>query len=386
MSRKRKSRASGPNICKFCTDWKLVDDPRGLLNFPRPHSNNWPSSFVAESPVQPVKGREVSLQALPFIHLSFESLVQSAKYAFYHCSQEENRWSKGACKGYLRTCGISEKHAEEIHTAGRNATMERNNVDYELKDSIGSFKFPHSWSGCLPLQMYIETVMHQLFLGNADSLFELCCKWASQKESIDTSSAGFKRGIQPLLRDLKLLQLSWLLVYPFNGKPTDYKTGGWVSENWLGFVRIFPVVFGWFWQDYEKGLRNGVPDLARTILSFHAFVSRCMTHGGVNTDYIEETGLYLKEFMSCLFEFDVFVRFRSPNVCGKEKEEEDRYKIASRGEKKKTGKKGSKKENVKKGSKKEKEEGDKLHVSSESNSRDGRIGSTHFVVGWRWEG
>ena len=201
-----------------------------------------------------------------------------------------------------------------------------------MKDSIGSFKFPHSWTGCLPLKLYIETVMHQLFLGNADSLFELSCKWASQKESIDISSAGFKRGIQPLLRDLKLLQLSWLLVYPFNGKPTDYKTGGWVSENWLSFVRIFPVVFGWFWGDYEKGLKNGVPDLARTILSFHAFVSRCMTHGGVNRVYIEETSHYLKEFMSCLFEFDILVRFRSLKVAGKE--EEERTKTAGKKEKK----------------------------------------------------
>jgi hypothetical protein len=103
--------------------------------------------------------------------------------------------------------------------------------------------------------------------------------------------------------------------------------------------------------DYEKGLKNGVPDLARTMLSFHAFVSRCMTHGGVNTDFIEETMLYLKEFMSSLFEFDVLVRFRSPNVSANLNEEEDR--MARRGEKKM---------NVKKGSRKEKKVGEKLEA------------------------
>jgi hypothetical protein len=103
--------------------------------------------------------------------------------------------------------------------------------------------------------------------------------------------------------------------------------------------------------DYEKGLKNGVPDLTRTFLSFHAFVSRCMTHGGVNTDFIEETRLYLKEFMSSLFEFDVLVRFRSPNVSANLNEEEDR--MASRGEKKK---------NAKKVSKKEKKVGEKLET------------------------
>jgi hypothetical protein len=38
-----------------------------------------------------------------------------------------------------------------------------------------------------------------------------------------------------------------------------------------------------------------------------------MTHGGVDQEFINETSLYLKEFMSCLREFDVRVRFRSLN-------------------------------------------------------------------------
>jgi hypothetical protein len=100
---------------------------------------------------------------------------------------------------------------------------------------------------------------------------------------------------------------------PFSGKPENYTTGSWVSENLLAFVRLSPVVFGWCLQDNYQGKVHGVQDLERTILSFHAFVARVMTHGGVDPEFIHETSLYLKEFMSCLREFDVRVRYRSLN-------------------------------------------------------------------------
>jgi hypothetical protein len=315
----KKARKQGGNgICHDCTDWKLVDDPRGLLKFPKPP--DWPRFFYEDCPVKPVLGREPERTHLGFIQLSFEGMIKSAKYAFYHCSRPEKgkSWTNKACRGYLRTCGINEKHADGILRAAMES-KHLHDIDYGSKESIGSFKFPASWTGSLPLKMYIEAIMHQLFLGNAESLLELASKWTSLKESGGISNAAFRREIQPLLQDLRPLQLSWLLAYPFSGKPADYKTGSWVSENWLAFVRLAPVLFGWCYQDLEQGNKNGVKDLARTILSFHALVARVMTHGGVDEDFILETSLHLKEFMSCLRELDVRVRFRTHNADGKDK-------------------------------------------------------------------
>jgi hypothetical protein len=114
----------------------------------------------------------------------------------------------------------------------------------------------------------------------------------------------------------------------------------------------------------EKGLKNGVPDLAWIILSFYALVSRCMTHGGVNSVYIEETRHFLKEFMSCLFEFDILVQFRFLNVAGKE--EEDRSM---------TGKAGTKT-----AGKKEKKEGQKLEACTREKKYSTAIVNNEFLL------
>ena len=178
-------------ICRVCTDWKLVDDPRELLCFPKPKANSWPKTYICDGPVQPIAGREPELENLRFIDLSFKGMVQSAKYAFYHCSQSRKDycWSKYACRGYLRTCGISEKHADEIFLAAAEAkNLDPSEISYDSNESIGSFKFPAAWTGSLSLKLYIEAIMHQLFLGIADSLLELASKWASLKESGGISS------------------------------------------------------------------------------------------------------------------------------------------------------------------------------------------------------
>ena len=126
------------------------------------------------------------------------------------------------------------------------------------------------------------------------------------------SSAGFLRGIQPLLIELKKFQLlGWLPVWHFNGKEDDYTTGSWVSENWMAFIRISPILFGWACKDWETGIQNGFRDVARTILSFHAVCARVMTHGGIDSDMIDETEHLMKEFLSCIRELDIRVRHAS---------------------------------------------------------------------------
>lgn len=297
--------------CYDCTDWRFTNDPQlGPLRFPKPA--DYPTWCWDSCPVEPIPGREVDGEEddLPFIELTFEKIVQSAKYTHYHANQKGNKqfWTKAVCLQYMRCCGVSEQHTAELYQAAVD-TRGATDIDYDAKERVGVYRFLASWVGDLPLKYYIEALMHLLFLGNAESILELATKW-TKGAIAPVSNAKFRRGVQPLLQELRTFQLSWLHIYPFSGKETDYKTGSWVSENWLALVRIFPIVFGWCWSDHKRGLKDGAPDLARLILGFHALVSRLLTHGGIDKADIDECEDYMKEFMSSLQEFDVRVRYQ----------------------------------------------------------------------------
>ena len=44
------------------------------------------------------------------------------------------------------------------------------------------------------------------------------------------------------------------------------------------------------------------------VISYHAFVARCLIHSGIDDAVIRETELHLKEFLSSVREFNLGVR------------------------------------------------------------------------------
>ena len=174
------------------------------------------------------------------------------------------------------------------------------------------FKFPAPWISELSMKDYIETAMHLLFLGIAESLLDLVTRWLKEcKAGKSYNSTSFRRSVQPLLEELKIFQLAWLMVYPFTGKDQTYKTGSWVGENWLAFIRVSPILFGWCVKDYENGVKNGFRDVSRVMLSYHLLCARVMTHQKISKGFIEETENLMKEFLSCVRELDIRVRHES---------------------------------------------------------------------------
>ena len=79
------------------------------------------------------------------------------------------------------------------------------------------------------------------------------------------------------------------MAYPFTGTEKDFKTGSWVGENWLAFVRLSPILYGWCCQDMDVGIKNGYHDVARVMLSFHAICARVLTHQKIDITFIDET-------------------------------------------------------------------------------------------------
>lgn len=309
-------------VCSHCADWSQHSDKKGILNFPK--SKDFPSFYYDECPVQPPPGREVKEGAdLPQVELSFDLMVQATRYAFWHASRPKKGdfWTKAATCEYLRTCGIGANIQTEIYAAAE-AERGHDDIDYKDKEGIGLFKFPAPWISELSMKDYIETAMHLLFLGIAESLLDLVTRWLKEcKAGKSYNSTSFRRSVQPLLEELKKFQLAWLMVYPFTGKDQTYKTGSWVGENWLAFIRVSPILFGWCVKDYENGVKNGFRDVSRVMLSYHAVCARVMTHQKISKGFIEETENLMKEFLSCVRELDIRVRHESLTHGKKKKSE-----------------------------------------------------------------
>ena len=302
-------------ICDCCQKWDLIPPDESCnydLEFPA--HKDYPTRAAEGSPVLAPVGRDLFQEGnkLPFVRITWKLMTDACKFAFYQASRTSG-WTKGQTTNYLKNCGVSTKLAELLHETAK-AAKNQNDVDYFQDDKIGDFEFDPAWlSREISLQDYIEAVMHQLFLGAAESNFDLTTTWLS-----DTPAAAklghttFLQMFQVLIKDLRGFNLSWLLAYPLTGKKGKLGTGSWVAENWVFFVRISQVVFGWC-KNSEQASKYGVDDMSRMVIAFHAFVARCLTHAGIDGGGIKEAELYLKEFLSALREFDVRVRHEKLN-------------------------------------------------------------------------
>ena len=302
--------------CGDCADWDLLTTNKKVsLDF-QAHKD-YPTRCFAGSPVTPPVGRD-SFQAgarLPFVKLTFSWMKQACKFAFYQASRpgkQGNFWGKGKTECCLRHCAIGPKAANALWDSARDCAKHgaQNEVDYFENDRIHNFFFHPSWCASdLEVSDFIETVMHQLGLGVAQSNFELCSMFlADTPQKSGLSSAEFLRSVQPLLGDLKVFLLGWLQAYPFNGSGDSHTTGGWVGENWICYLRLSKFVHAWCNKNPDVASRCGVDDMRRAVNSCHAFVARCLTHSGMDNQFIQETDLHMKEFLSSIAEFDVRVR------------------------------------------------------------------------------
>ena len=306
----------GPQ-CTICANWDLNDGLcKSKMSFPPPEKypkkeadSNCPVDFPLE--------RKPGIPLLPVMDLSFSLLKQCCRVAFYHSSRNSKyAWNKGTCMDYLKSCGVNTAFSEVIWDSAKQHRNEIGDVDYTNPHGIGDhIQFPASWIGNVPMEDYVEALMHQLFLGIAQTNMEICDNYLkSNRLGVET----FRRSIQPLLDDIRSLQLSWLLVLPFNvdKNKKSHTTGSWMGENWSAFVRISPVVYATLLKDGVKSERIGSKDVSRTIVAFHAFVSIVMTHSGLDDAMIRQCIDLMKEFMSSLLELDLRSQVNLPTDDG----------------------------------------------------------------------
>lgn len=302
------------NPCEQCSNWDLLGACEGsnnVLQFPA--HKDYPTFVANGCPVPAPKGRDIFQEGvhLPFRKLSWKEMKDGCKFAFYQASRPKYSWTKATTVCYLKHCGVSTKLADLLYDAARHSCKEKEQdaVDYNRPNLIGNFKFDPAWmSEEISVEDFIEAVMHQVFLGAAESNYELTTIWLSSMPSAaKLGSTPFLHHLQALIKDLRTFSLSWLQAYPLTGQKSKLGTGSWVAENWVFFVRVSQFIFGWCCKN-DDASKYGVEDMSRMVIAFHAFVARSLTHGGLDGKGIDKVELYLKEFLSALREFDVRVR------------------------------------------------------------------------------
>ena len=316
------------NACNNCCNWDLLPSNSTLsclLRFPA--HKDYPTHATQGCPVNPPFGRDQFGQdtSLPWVPITWDSLMSACRFAHWQASvpvPKKHCWNKGEFTAYLKHCGVSTGLTEELHEAAKATGTDQQAVDYSDPTGIGSFKFPAAWTSKeVLLTDFVETVMHQLFLGIAESNFELINKWLKESKIGETP---FLKALQTLIKDLRPFQLSWLNAYPLTGSGKSLGTGSWVAENWVFFVRMSPFIYGWCHRDQEKACKSGANDMSRVVIAFHCLVSRILTHGGTTEELLEQIGLYMKEFLSAARELDVRVRHEKLNAPIKNASEKKR--------------------------------------------------------------
>ena len=297
--------------CSKCADWTLDDTTKDILSYDAP--KDYPTRELDDSPVPPPAGREIGLEKLELLKLSFPILVQAVRFAFFHSKGPQGTsWTKAMCMKYLNTCGLNTRQQELLYDAAMKAHSENVEVNYNDPMRIGDYTFPAAFCNDLELPRFIEALMHLLFLGVASSLVKLTNK--VYLKSIGKGEDAFKQNIQGLLKALAPFNLSWLLILPFSGsKKTQMTTSTWVSENWLAFVRVMKISYFWFGKSGVEDERKGANDLFRVVISFTALVARILTHAGVNQSSTHLISLYIKEFLSSVNELDIRLRHKAIN-------------------------------------------------------------------------
>ena len=309
-----------PSSCSRCANWELLPENTNSVCLDFPAHKDYPRRITDGSPVAPPTGRDMFGEEtrLPFVQLSWDLMKTASRFAFFQASRPRHAWTKSMTTCYLKLCGISNDMADKLFSAAKSCAKAKtqDDINYSQFDGIGDFQFPASWlSNEISVQDYIEAPMHQLFLGVAESGYELILRWlADSPPAAKVGVAPFKAVLQKLIRDLRGFMLSWLGAYPLTGKKGNLGTGSWVAENWIFFARVSQFVFGWCIRDHATTKKHGVDDMSRMVISYHALLARLLTHGGVDEKHIAKTRLYMNEFLSTVRELDIRARYRSLNA------------------------------------------------------------------------
>ncbi len=147
-------------------------------------------------------------------------------------------WSKGQCDEYLGSMGINKALSMTVYDIAKHNAICAND---DIKCSI-----PQSWKINISLDMFIEALMHLLFLGIVKSTMEVGDKYMKQY------SLGNKFIIHAntYIAQLEKIHLDFLQIRSLPN--TNY-----MSEWCLGKARVFLFIYGMVRTTIEPTIHYG---------------------------------------------------------------------------------------------------------------------------------
>ena len=171
----------------------------------------------------PNEGDYVSVQKM-----EFDWLVAAIRVALHH--RLHGIWNKGNTQKYLHYCGLNEEFCKILESTVSSKQ------DYATEEDLQREVIPPAYIRSIRLCHYTDAGMH-LLKGIADSVIGYVASWFK----LLRKNVGYCRKASIMLRSTNNLQLSWLCTIPFGGKE-NATTGGWVSENYIDYIRVAPYL------------------------------------------------------------------------------------------------------------------------------------------------
>ena len=223
--------------CNECTCWLMFPDSTLLAYTP---DNLFPESKLDD---------DGKLMPKKITKLNLENAIEDVTLAI-----QRKIWSTNNCKSYLRNEGFNQNAIDEITECALNSMTYRDarkqkHIDPEHWSTIScdhsidptryeQWSLPSSWYFSTDTDLYVDVPMHLLLLGVAKSVYIKISKWLRLKMQL----TQFKALTLGVLENITKYTLDWCKVLKYPNTSSD-KFGGWVAENFLGFVRLSP----WFY-------------------------------------------------------------------------------------------------------------------------------------------
>lgn len=249
-----------PRMCPNCVCWDVAqglkpEAPKEILDklklelpygYPMTHlDNDQGIQYLTEDnrilPFQMTTDRLKCSFRLAFDNLVNRNWKNSTFFAFVKRENFKEDLIQDLLKKASNTRALQEILSGRVivSSVSKNAILEDAK---QFPDQYRRPETPKSWDVQGGLSVYVDVLMHLLFLGIVKSTLGTIRLWLCKQGK----HAAFHRHTDEFNKRLKELHLDWLKCEEFRDTG---KFGGWVSENFLGFSRILK----WFFQN--------IPDL-----------------------------------------------------------------------------------------------------------------------------
>ena len=209
----------GIKRCSKCLQWNFQSQNKNLSEFRSPLEDN-----------------DISLKSLIITKpklMTFEylrSFVSKVTFNLMNASIS----SKNAML-LLKGAGFSTELMERVKKYAKRIELEAKDV--HENDPVIQECIPSQWKykdGPIN-EAYIDPIMHLVFYGVASSCIEEITNYLKLRKK----HASFKRLLVRITDSIISLKLEWCKLLPY-GEGTF---GGWVAENWVGYIRICKWVY-----------------------------------------------------------------------------------------------------------------------------------------------